>query len=76
VSDSQWHAFCDALGFPDPSVAGRTVKAALLPITMDGGRLGVRLHPPRAGEHTAELLNGVGYSHDEIASLRERSVVI
>jgi len=150
VSDSQWQAFCDALGFPDlkaepglatnnqrvlqrPRIlatlrerlagrtvaelsdamesaglpfapirkpadlfddehlnatggladivlsdgdrAGQTVKAALLPITMDRGRLGVRLQPPRAGEHTLELLQGAGYKHEEIASLRERCIV-
>jgi len=150
VSDSQWQAFCDALGFPDlkaepdlatnnqrvlqrPRIlatlrerlagrtladlsdvmekaglpfapirkpadlfddehlnatggladivlsdgdrAGQTVKAALLPITMDRGRLGVRLPPPRAGEHTQELLQAAGYQDEEIARLRKRSIV-
>ena len=27
---------------------------------MDGQRLGVRLHPPQLGEHTAELMDELG----------------
>jgi len=37
----------------DGPKAGQTAKATLFPITMDGQRLGVRMHPPRMGEHTA-----------------------
>ena len=55
--------------------AGETAKATLAPITMGGQRLGVRLHPPRMGEHTAELLQGLGYTDGDIAGLRERQVV-
>jgi crotonobetainyl-CoA:carnitine CoA-transferase CaiB-like acyl-CoA transferase len=35
---------------------GRETAVPLLPITLDGRRLGVRMPPPRAGEHTEELL--------------------
>jgi len=31
--------------------------------------------PPRPGEHTAEILAAIGYSHDQIAQLRERGIV-
>jgi crotonobetainyl-CoA:carnitine CoA-transferase CaiB-like acyl-CoA transferase len=55
--------------------AGETAKATLAPITMAGQRLGVRLHPPRMGEHTAELLQGLGYTDGDIAGMRERQVV-
>jgi len=55
--------------------AGETAKATLAPITMAGQRLGVRLHPPRMGEHTAELLQGLGYTEGDIAGMRERQVV-
>ena len=55
--------------------AGETAKATLLPITMAGERLGVRRHPPRKGEHTDDLLSGLGYTPDEIATLRTRHVV-
>jgi crotonobetainyl-CoA:carnitine CoA-transferase CaiB-like acyl-CoA transferase len=60
---------------PDGPKAGETAKATLLPITMDDGRLGVRLDPPRMGEHTAELLRGLGYTDADVAMLRERHVV-
>ncbi|MEK8051200.1 CaiB/BaiF CoA-transferase family protein [Ideonella sp. DXS22W] len=60
---------------PDGADAGRTVKTTLFPITMDGQRLGVRLQPPRFAAHTTELLAGLGYAADEMADLRQRSVV-
>ncbi|MEY2875449.1 MAG: hypothetical protein RLZZ373_2820, partial [Pseudomonadota bacterium] len=60
---------------PDGERAGQTVKTTLLPITMDGGRLGVRLDPPRLGEHTAALLQGIGYDTAQIEALHERAVV-
>ncbi len=60
---------------PDGDKAGQTVKTTLFPITMDGERLGVRLQPPRFGEHTDDLLASVGYARQEIAGLRERRAV-
>jgi crotonobetainyl-CoA:carnitine CoA-transferase CaiB-like acyl-CoA transferase len=59
----------------DGPKAGEMVKTALFPITLDGRRLGVRMDPPRLGQHTAELLKGVGCSDDEVEALRERNVV-
>jgi crotonobetainyl-CoA:carnitine CoA-transferase CaiB-like acyl-CoA transferase len=59
----------------DGPKAGEIAKATLCPITMEGHRLGVRLHPPRMGEHTEELLRGLGYGEGDIASLRGRHVV-
>ena len=55
--------------------AGETAKATLAPITLAGQRLGVRLDPPRMGEHTAELLQGLGYTDGDIAGMRDRQVV-
>jgi crotonobetainyl-CoA:carnitine CoA-transferase CaiB-like acyl-CoA transferase len=55
---------------PDGPKAGETVKAALLPITMDGARLGVRRDPPRGGEHTDAVLRSLGYDDARIAALR------
>jgi len=60
---------------PDGEKAGQTVKTTLLPITMDGERLGIRLQPPRFGAHTAELLQGLGYTPGEIEQLKTRAVV-
>jgi crotonobetainyl-CoA:carnitine CoA-transferase CaiB-like acyl-CoA transferase len=55
---------------PDGPKAGETVKAALLPFTMDGERLGVRLDPPRRGEHTDAVLRSIGLDEARIAALR------
>ena len=54
----------------DGDPAGQTVKTTLFPFTMDGSRLGVRLDPPRRGEHTDALLASVGYAMEDIAALR------
>jgi len=59
----------------DGDKAGQQVKTALLPIELDGSRLGVRLDPPRLGEHSRELLVREGFSEKRIADLRERGVV-
>jgi crotonobetainyl-CoA:carnitine CoA-transferase CaiB-like acyl-CoA transferase len=50
---------------------GRETRTVLLPITLDGRRPGVRLSPPRLGEHNAELLSGLGYDNAEIDALTE-----
>lgn len=60
---------------PDGPKAGETVKTTLFPITLDGRRLGVRMDPPRLGEHTTELLKEMGCSDIEVETLRERKSV-
>jgi crotonobetainyl-CoA:carnitine CoA-transferase CaiB-like acyl-CoA transferase len=42
---------------------------------MDGQRLGVRMHPPTMGEHTAQVLREAGYSDPDIEALRARRAV-
>lgn len=63
------------LVLPDGEKAGQTVRTTLFPITMQGERLPVRLDPPRFGEHTQELLAGLGYAPGEIDALRARRAV-
>jgi crotonobetainyl-CoA:carnitine CoA-transferase CaiB-like acyl-CoA transferase len=60
---------------PDGDKAGQTVKTTLFPITMQGQRLGVRLDPPRLGEHSRELLAGAGFAREEVDALLAKSVV-
>ncbi|MFM7532234.1 MAG: CaiB/BaiF CoA transferase family protein [Rubrivivax sp.] len=60
---------------PDGPKAGQTVKTTLLPLALEGARLGVRRQPPRLGEHTEALLRGLGYDAPEIDALRQSGVV-
>ncbi len=48
---------------------GRTTQTVLLPLLLDGQRPGVRLSPPRLGEHNQPLLAELGYNTTEIAAL-------
>ena len=60
---------------PDGPRAGDMVKTTLFPITLEGQRLGVRLQPPRLGEHSAALLESLGYSPQDIDALREQRAI-
>lgn len=48
---------------------GRSTRVPLLPVTLDGERPGVRLHPPKVGEHTQDVLRGLGYDAAAIARI-------
>jgi len=60
---------------PDGARAGQTVRTTLFPFTMDGQRLGVRLQPPTQGEHTSELLAGLGHGAQAIEALLRAGAV-
>jgi len=60
---------------PDGARAGQTAQTTLLPFTMDGKRLGVRLQPPKAGEHTAQVLAELGFEPRDIDRLRGAGAV-
>ena len=53
------------LSLPD----GRPARVPLLPLALDGQRLGLRQSPPRVGEHSTELLHELGYDASAIAQL-------
>ena len=55
-----------AINLPD----GRATHAPLLPITLSGGRLGIRLSPPRTGQHTNAILTGLGYTSEQILAMK------
>jgi crotonobetainyl-CoA:carnitine CoA-transferase CaiB-like acyl-CoA transferase len=60
---------------PDGAKAGQTVKTTLLPFTLAGERLGVRLDPPPLGAHSRELLRSIGLTDARIDALKAQSVV-
>jgi crotonobetainyl-CoA:carnitine CoA-transferase CaiB-like acyl-CoA transferase len=55
---------------------GRSTVVPLLPLMLDGERLGLRLDPPRLNEHGTELLLSLGYSAPEIAQMRADGVLL
>ena len=48
---------------------GTKTRVPNLPIEMDGARFGTRLDIPRVGEHTRDVLAGLGYDSAAIAKL-------
>ena len=48
---------------------GQQTQVPLMPLMMDGQRPGVRLNPPKLGEHTHEILASLGYSDAEMAAM-------
>ena len=54
---------------------GRQTAVPLLPLTLAGERLGLRLNPPKLDEHGADILRSLGYSDDEVATMRSDGVL-
>ncbi len=59
-----------AITLPD----GRATHAPLIPITLGGERPGLRLNPPRLGEHTDTLLAEIGYSSEQILAMKTAGI--
>ena len=51
---------------------GERCKLPALPISLDGERLGIHLNPPKAGEHTEEILGALGL---DITDLKSKGVI-
>lgn len=60
---------------PDGARAGQTAQTTLFPFTMEGQRLGVRLDPPKRGQHTDDILTSIGFGSNEIRQLRDLQAV-
>ncbi|MBV8617700.1 MAG: CoA transferase [Curvibacter sp.] len=54
---------------------GRPCKTVLLPFTLGEGRPGVRMNPPRLGEHSVALMQDLGYSKPQIEAMCGRGIV-
>jgi crotonobetainyl-CoA:carnitine CoA-transferase CaiB-like acyl-CoA transferase len=60
---------------PDGERAGQTARTTLFPLRMGGQRLGVRLQPPVLGQHTAELMEQLGYTTAQVQALQAQGAV-
>ena len=58
-----------------PPGDGRT-RLPALPSELDGCRPGLRREAPRLGEHTREVLEGLGVDEAEVAELGRRGIVV
>ena len=54
---------------------GQACKTVLLPLTLGSHRPGVRLNPPRLGEHSSILLNELGYDASAIEILKQNHTI-
>jgi len=65
------------LGIAAPTESAKLGKFELVnsPINLTGLTKGIRSPTPEAGEHTDEVLAGIGYSAAEIAAMRAKGVI-
>jgi len=54
---------------------GRATRVPLLPLSLDGERLGLRRDPPRLGQHSRALLRELGYADAAIEALVREGVL-
>ena len=61
----------------DNTGAGKAIetRVALLPLALNGERLGVRCPPPSLGADTRDFLKGIGYSEADINTLLANGVI-
>src|SRR5207249_1080200 len=50
-------------------------RAIGLPIQWDARRPGIRRVPPRLGEHSEDVLTSLGYTRDDVRSLKTQGVI-
>lgn len=55
---------------------GRDTRLPRLPVAIGGRRFDIRLQAPKIGEHTAPLLEELGYSAAEVDALSEAEIIV
>ena len=73
VREPQTEASGMLLGAPHPRLPG--YRSVGLPIQWDGRRPTVRRVPPRLGEHSTDVLTSLGYTLDDVRSLKTQGLV-
>jgi crotonobetainyl-CoA:carnitine CoA-transferase CaiB-like acyl-CoA transferase len=73
LQEPQTQASGMLVGAAHPRLPG--YRSVGLPITWDGRRPGVRRAPPTLGEHTTDVLTWLGYTLDDVRSLKTQVLV-
>ena len=73
LSEPQTHASGMLVGAPHPRIPD--YRSVALPVKWGARRPGVRRVPPTLGEHSEDVLTALGYTRDDVRSLRARRVV-
>ncbi|MEL6687921.1 MAG: CaiB/BaiF CoA-transferase family protein, partial [Pseudomonadota bacterium] len=54
---------------------GQAAKLPALPVALNGDRIGLRLSPPKIGEHTHAVMQEAGLSEDQISAMRDAGTI-
>jgi formyl-CoA transferase/CoA:oxalate CoA-transferase len=73
LQEPQTEASGMLVGAPHPRLPD--YRSVGLPIQWDGRRPGVRRVPPQLGEHTADVLTWLGYTLDDVRTLKSHGLV-
>ncbi|HXP32586.1 MAG TPA: CaiB/BaiF CoA-transferase family protein, partial [Acidimicrobiales bacterium] len=73
VADPQTEALGLLTALPHPLIPD--LRMVDMPVSEGGRRAAHRRPPPLLGEHTSEVLAELGFSDDEIATLRDKGIV-
>jgi crotonobetainyl-CoA:carnitine CoA-transferase CaiB-like acyl-CoA transferase len=73
MNDPQTQAAGMLVGAPHPRIPD--YRSIGLPVQWNGTRPGVRRVPPKLGEHDADVLTWLGYTLDDIRTLRQQKVL-
>lgn len=73
AGDAQLHALGMLTAFPHPLVP--ELRLVDMPVSQNGSRAARHLPPPQLGEQTDEILGEIGYTVEEIATLRQTGAI-
>ena len=67
--------FLTAIGASKPQISATSLLHLAVTFKFADGGPSIETPPPRLGQHTDEVLAGLGYSKDDIAKLRAEGAI-